>query len=216
MFSLLIALTVLGADDRIAGKFSDVELDPPFDKYLRASPALMGSGGPKIIKLRNGDKVLLVVASVAPEDRSPKALLEAEEVCRAKALRDLVAGTQGVQIASLQKSEDSEVVVRTEKGEQSKLVSKYLEITELKLRTVARVAGRGPLEVERRHAVFHRRRCRGRQGRKHGLSRPGRQVTYAARGKRWPMFVVPPLGGIRAEKPPKGGTTNGQTRPSRV
>ncbi|MEI8371833.1 MAG: hypothetical protein WCJ35_03255 [Planctomycetota bacterium] len=135
---VLLVFAVLGAEDRIATKFSDVDLDPPFDKYLRASVALMGASGPKILKLADGKKVVIVVESVVLEDKSPKSILDGEKVCRLKALRDLVAGTQGVQIFSLQKSEDQTVNVRTEQGEKYKSVSQYMEITEIKLRTVAR------------------------------------------------------------------------------
>ena len=38
----------------------------------------------------------------------------------------------------------------------------------------------------------------------------------AACGKQWPMFVVPPLGGISAWIPPKGGTTNRHSRPRKL
>src|SRR5262249_4163412 len=72
-------------------------------------------------------------ASTVLKDRGPADLQRAETVCRAKALREVVGTTQGVQIASVQRSEDR-LTVTIEKGNETvKSVADYFEITTAKV-----------------------------------------------------------------------------------
>ena len=51
--SLLLVCLNLWAQSPTPG-FSEVRIDPPFDRYLRANPLLMEIGGAKIIRLDQG------------------------------------------------------------------------------------------------------------------------------------------------------------------
>jgi hypothetical protein len=51
-------------------QFSEVNIVKPFDVYLLSNPLLMEVAGAKIIRLANGNQVILGVASTVLEDRS--------------------------------------------------------------------------------------------------------------------------------------------------
>src|SRR4051794_2087121 len=92
-----------------------VTIEEPFRTYLLANPVLMETPGAKVVALPNGNYLVLGMAAVPLADSSVSERLQAEKVCREKALRDVVGSTQGVQIASVQKAEDR-VIVTLEKG----------------------------------------------------------------------------------------------------
>jgi tetratricopeptide (TPR) repeat protein len=131
---LLLALAIPGEES----PFTDVVLDEPFRPYLLANRVLMETTGAKVVRLPDGNYLLLGVASAPLDEDSPRARAAAEKVCREAALRDVVATTQGVQIASVQKAEDR-LVVTVEKGESKvKSISSYLEITTTRVAGMAR------------------------------------------------------------------------------
>src|SRR5262249_29021771 len=94
---LLSALLAFGGDSE--APFRSVEIDPRFEGYLRTNPLLMAVPGAKVIRLDNGNQVVLAVASTVLKDDSAEERLRAEKVCRIKALASVVAEKQGVQIA---------------------------------------------------------------------------------------------------------------------
>ena len=51
------------ADGSETKKFSDIEIEKPFDTYLLANPLLMEVTGAKLIQLPNGNQVVIAVAS---------------------------------------------------------------------------------------------------------------------------------------------------------
>jgi hypothetical protein len=94
--ALLLALALSAAE---APPFRDVKLEKPFDVYLKAQPLLMDAAGAKIIRLKDGRRLVLAVGSTVLKNDRPKARLDAEKVCRVKALAAFVAEKQGVQLA---------------------------------------------------------------------------------------------------------------------
>src|SRR5213080_4180865 len=92
---LLGALIAAAADG--AAPFRAVEIDPRFEGYLRANPLLMEVPGAKVIRLDNGNQMVLAVASTVMKGDSAEERLRAEKVCKIKALASVVAEKEGVQ-----------------------------------------------------------------------------------------------------------------------
>ena len=119
-----------------AERFSVIEIEKPFDLYLRANPLLMEVTGAKIIRIENGNRVVLAVASTILKDGSSKERLRAERVCRVKALASVVAETQGVQIAHVEELREKTVVVLDGEKETGKSVSELLQVTKTKVQGI--------------------------------------------------------------------------------
>ncbi len=135
MLWLLVVSLLAGADDE---KFSDVLIDRAFAPYLQANPILMAVPGAKIIRLEDGKQVILAVASTVLADDRAKTRLDAEKVCRVKALASVVGEQKGVQVAHVEKVEERTVLVLEDGKERGKSVSEVLQIT------TARVKGLAP------------------------------------------------------------------------
>lgn len=134
--ALLLLLAVLPAADDDA-KFRDVVLDKPYQPYLLGNPLLMEVAGAKIVRLENGHRVLLAVGSVVLKDDKPKTRLDAEKVCRIKALASIVAEKQGVQVAHVEKVEERTVIVIEDGKEKGKSVEEVMQITRTEVRGLA-------------------------------------------------------------------------------
>jgi hypothetical protein len=132
---LLLAGLLAGADED--EKFADVLIEKPFAAYLRANPLLMEVPGAKIIRLDDGKQVILAVASTVLDDDKPRTRLNAEKVCRVKALASVVAEKQGVQVAHLEKVEERTVIVLEDGKEKGKSVSEVLQITQSQVKGLA-------------------------------------------------------------------------------
>jgi len=122
----------------IENKFQSVEMVKPFDKYLFSNPLLMEVTGAKIIRLPNGDRVILAVASTDLKDDSAKERLRAELVCRVKALASVVAEDQGVQVFRLERLQETTVVESEGKKETEKSVWELLQVTKAKVEGMTR------------------------------------------------------------------------------
>jgi hypothetical protein len=127
---LMLCSALLDADP-VRERFSDIEIQKPFDTYLRSNMLLMEVTGTKIIRLENGQQVVLAVASTPLKDKTAKDLLRAERVCRIKALASVVAEKQGVQVFHVETVEEKTVVVRDGEKEKAKSVSEALQVTRL-------------------------------------------------------------------------------------
>lgn len=139
MQAVLIALLLLMADDAtLAKRFSDVEIEDAFRPYLTSNLLLMEVTGAKIIRLPDGKKAILSVASTAIKDGSAKDRLRAERVCRTKALANVVAERQGVQVAHMEKLEEKSRIVIEDKGETGTSVSELLQVTKTKVEGIAK------------------------------------------------------------------------------
>ena len=107
-YGIFLATIVWGttwASD-VTNRFTAIDIQPPFDKYLVAQHMLMEYTGATVIKLKDGRKVLLSVASTTVNDNSAKDHLRRLKVCRSKALANVLAETKGIQVASASKIED--------------------------------------------------------------------------------------------------------------
>src|SRR5204862_573314 len=109
--------------------FSDVKIDKPFDKYLQANAILMEVPGAKILRLENGNHVVLAVASTVLKDDSADERLRAEKVCRIKALASVVAEKQGVQLAQVEQVKEKTVVVIENGKEIGQSMTEVLQVT---------------------------------------------------------------------------------------
>ena len=139
MMQLLIALTMaVAGDDAGAEKFSAIEIEKPYDTYLQANPLLMEVTGAKIIRLKNGNQVVLGVASAVMKDKSSKERLRAEKVCRVKALASVVAEKQGVQVAHVEQLTEKTVIVLDGDKEAGKSISELLRVTKTKVQGITK------------------------------------------------------------------------------
>lgn len=143
MSALILFALVLPA----AGEdpFADVSIEAPYKSYLTRQPLLMEVAGAKIIRLKNGDCVLLSIGSTVLKDDKPRTRLDAEKVCRVKALAAIVAEKQGVQVAHVETLKERTIVVIDNGKETAKSVAEILQITKAEVRGLApalRVVGR--------------------------------------------------------------------------
>src|SRR4051794_32772175 len=69
-----------GPDNLALKAFSSVEIEKPFDLYLQTNPLLMEVTGAKLIRLANGQRVVVAVASTVLKDTSPQERIRAEKV----------------------------------------------------------------------------------------------------------------------------------------
>jgi hypothetical protein len=124
---LLCALMAAGADG--AAPFLAVEIHPRFEGYLRANRLLMEMPRAEVIRLDNGNQVVLAVASTMLKDDSAEERLRAEKVCKIKAMASVVAEKQGVQLAHIEQVRERTMVV-IEKGKESgQSVTEVLQVT---------------------------------------------------------------------------------------
>jgi hypothetical protein len=136
MTALLLSLTLTalaGLDD-----FADLDLEKPFDKYLKSNKLLMEVTGAKVIKLPGGSRLVLVVTSAPLKDRSAKSLADARVVCNQRMLAALVAEDKGVQVCHTERLEEKTVVVVENGKESAKSVSKLLQLTQTQVRGIAK------------------------------------------------------------------------------
>ena len=120
------------------GKFTHVKIDKPFAQYLLAEPLLMEITSAKIITLENDHTMLLAVASVVLKDNAAQTRVDAEKICRVKALREFVGTRDGVQIVAVEKIEDN-IVVKIINGKETAVsVSKYLDLTEARVNGITK------------------------------------------------------------------------------
>lgn len=122
----------------VAGEFRDVKIDKPYDTYLKARPLLMEVTGAKVIRLKNGNRVVLGVGSVVLADEKPRTRLDAEKVCRVKALARIVAEREGVQVAHEEKVDEKTVIVLENDKEKGKSVSEVLSLTKTKTQGIVK------------------------------------------------------------------------------
>lgn len=130
---LLFALAMPAEDAR----FADVVIEKPYRTYLMANPVLMEIAGAKIIRLQDGNQLLLAVGSTVLKDNKPRTRIDAEKVCRVKALASIVAEKKGVQVAHVEKVEERTVVVIENGKETGKSVSEVMQLTKTEVRGLA-------------------------------------------------------------------------------
>jgi hypothetical protein len=118
--------------------FCDVTLEKLYDGYLKANPLLMEVTGAKVIHLKDGKRIVLGVGSAVLADDRPRTRIDAEKLCKVKALASIVAERQGVQVAHEEKVEEKTVIVLDNAKEKGKCVTEVLSITKTKTEGIVR------------------------------------------------------------------------------
>ena len=118
--------------------FSDVTIDKPFDRYLKADRLLMEVTGAKVINEKGGKKVLVAVASTVLKNFSPEERLRAEKVCRVKALAAMVSEQKGVMVCRTESLDEKTTIVIDDKGESATSVSELLQTTKTKVEGITK------------------------------------------------------------------------------
>jgi hypothetical protein len=131
-------LLSLAPADAVDEKFRDVTLEKAYAPYLRGNALLMEVAGAKVVRLKNGRRIVLGIGSVVLKDAAARTRIDAEKVCKVKALAAVVGEREGVQVAHEEKIEDKTVIVIDEKGEKGKSVSEVLSITRTKTQGVVK------------------------------------------------------------------------------
>jgi hypothetical protein len=135
---LLLSALAIAAGTQPDERFADVEIENQFQAYLLANPLLMEVAGAKVIRLGNGNRVVLAVASSTLKDKSAKDRLRAEKVCRVKALASVVAEKGGVQVCHVEQVKEKTVIVIEDGKEKAKSVSELLSMTKTKVEGITR------------------------------------------------------------------------------
>ena len=119
-------------------RFSEVEIEKPFREYLLGHPLLMEVAGAKIIRLENGNQVVIAVASTVLKENSANERLRAERVCRAKALASVVGEKEGVQVAHVEQVQEKTVIVLDGEKETETNLSELLQVTRTKVEGITK------------------------------------------------------------------------------
>jgi hypothetical protein len=138
MNTLLLLTSLLAPADPIDEKFRDVTLEKAYAPYLKGNPLLMDVAGAKVVRLKDGKRVVLGVGSVVLSDDKPRTRLNAEKVCKVKALASIVAERQGVQVAHEERVMEKTVIVMDDDKEQGKSVTEVLSITKTTTQGIVR------------------------------------------------------------------------------
>jgi hypothetical protein len=136
--TILFVVAALAPAAPPEGKFRDVTLEEPYAGYLEASPSLMEAAGAKVILLEDGRRVVLGVGSAVLADGRPRTRLDAEKVCRARALASVVAERQGVMVAHEEVVREKTVIVIDDGKEKGKSVTEVLSTTRTKTKGIVR------------------------------------------------------------------------------
>jgi serine/threonine protein kinase len=118
------------ADGQGQSRFSEIELEKPFDKYLLAKPLLMEVTGARIIRLPGGNQVIISIASIVLKNNSPEERVNAERVCRIRAITSVVAGKEGVHVYRVEEAKEQRLIILENGKETGKSVSEVLELTQ--------------------------------------------------------------------------------------
>jgi hypothetical protein len=115
-------------------RFTDVQIEKPFDTYLQAQPVLMELAGAKVIRLPDGNKLVIGVASTPIRNDSAEDRARAELVCKTRALVHILGEEQGVVIAHSEEIDKKVTVVVDRDGKRkTRTTSQYLDVTRAKL-----------------------------------------------------------------------------------
>src|SRR5262245_36216296 len=130
----LLLVLAPAADD--TASFSQVKIEEPYRKYLVARPVLMEAAGAKVIRLKNGRRMIVGVGMIALEDSKAKTLVDAHRVAELKALVSVEKQRKGVQVATEESVKDRTVLKLENGKETGKSVSEILSVTTARLKAV--------------------------------------------------------------------------------
>jgi hypothetical protein len=135
--SLLVLATFI-VGPLYAQEFTNIKIEKEYEPFLLKNPLLMDFTGCKIIRLKNGDAILLSVASTTLNDNSSSERIRAEKVCRIKALAAIVAEKNGVQVFRAESLIDK-TEIKLENGvESANSITEVLEITKTKVQGITK------------------------------------------------------------------------------
>jgi hypothetical protein len=138
MLGFLFSLLAILIGEPLEARFSEIDIELPFKEYLAANPLLMEVTGAKIIRLPNGNQVILAVASTSLKDGSAGERLRAEKVCRVKALASILVEKKGFQIAHVEKVSEKTVITIENGKEKGKTFEGVLQITRTKVEGIVK------------------------------------------------------------------------------
>jgi hypothetical protein len=126
---LMLLMCASAVADDLTNRYAAVDVRAPFDEYLAAKPLLVEYAGATVIKLADGRRVILSVASTTVNDDSAKDRLRMRKVCRSKALANVVAEAKGIQVVSESKVEDRTQVIIEDGKETARSIEDVLEVS---------------------------------------------------------------------------------------
>lgn len=104
----------------------DIKGKPPFVDLLRAAPVLRNNGGVRVFTIDNQKQAIMAVAAA----RRSASRVQAERIARIKAIRELLAHKDGVQLSSVEYLVDGESLRITEKDKKHVMLSDFLSTQE--------------------------------------------------------------------------------------
>jgi hypothetical protein len=109
-------------------KFSEVSVSENFKPYLFSNPLLMETAGAKIIRLSNGQSLIISVEFVELGDNFKASILEAKKKCEIKARANILGQTKGYKIYRTETLEEKTEIRLDNSIEQGKSLSTYTNI----------------------------------------------------------------------------------------
>lgn len=119
--------------NNIGKPFQNFKIDPLFQKLFLDNPFWFEQTGAKIVKLKNGNTILISIGSAVLKNNTPNAKSEAEKIANIRALANFASSIHGVQVSRIEKlNEKNQIIIENDK-EVNKSISEHLEITETKV-----------------------------------------------------------------------------------
>lgn len=109
-------------------KFSEVSVSENFKPYLFSNPLLMETAGAKIIRLSNGQSLIISVEFVELGDNFKASILEVKNKCEIKARANILGQTKGYKIYRTETLEEKTEIRLDNSIEQGKSLSTYTNI----------------------------------------------------------------------------------------
>lgn len=119
-------LQILPQSENALEKMQVLEGEEPFLSLLKASPLLCQSGGVRGYILGNNKKVLIAVGSA----RVQESLAKARRIGQLKAVRSLLANSEGIELSSVEYLADQEHLKLCRSGEERIFLSQFLSVQE--------------------------------------------------------------------------------------
>lgn len=119
--------------NNVGKPFQNFKIDPLFQTSFFDNPFWFEQTGVKIVKLKNGNIILILIGSAVLKNNTPNAKSEAEKIANIRALANFASSIYGVQVSRIEKlNEKNQIIIENDK-EVNKSISEHLEITETKV-----------------------------------------------------------------------------------
>lgn len=118
--------------NNIGKPFQNFKIDPLFQKLFLDNPFCFEITGVKIVKLKNGNTILISIGSAVLKNNTLNAKSEAEKIANIRALANFASSIHGMQVSRIGKlNEKNQIIIENDK-EVNKSISEHLEITDTK------------------------------------------------------------------------------------